>query len=114
MVTGRRVAAEADTQQPLSLSFNLFPVQGHSCGAWRACFAGEKVAGCWAFAAAFGPAGSGAGGFRDTGGCAEVGADVAKPPADPVRCQGPGGAGVFLPGPAEVCGQGPGEQELGV
>jgi hypothetical protein len=60
------------------------------------------------------PSASGAGGFRDTGGCSQVATDVAKPAADPARCQRPGGIGVFLPGAAEVAGQGPGEQELGV
>ncbi len=72
------------------------------------------MAGCRAFAAAFGPAGAGAGGFRDTGGCAQLAADVAKPAADPARGQRPGGAGLFLPWPAEIGGQGAGEQELGV
>ena len=72
------------------------------------------MAGCWAFAAAFGPAGPGAGGFRDTGGCSQAGADVAEPPADPSGGQRPGGIGLFLPGAAEICGQGPCEQELGV
>lgn len=79
-----------------------------------ACFAGEQVAGSWAFGAAFGPAGPGAGGFRDTGGCPQAGVDVAKAPADPSRSQRPGGIGLFLPGPAQAGGQGPGEQELGV
>ena len=41
-------------------------------------------------------------------------ADVAKSPADPARGQRPGGIGLFLPGPAQAVGQGPGEQELGV
>jgi hypothetical protein len=72
------------------------------------------VAGSWAFAAAFGPAGSGAGGFRDTGGCPQAMADVAKSAADPGRCQRPGGIRLFLPGPAQAVGEGPGEQELGV
>jgi hypothetical protein len=54
------------------------------------------------------------GGFRDTGGCAQLSADVAKPAADPARGQRPGGIGLLLPGAAEVTGQGPGEQELGV
>src|SRR5437773_2969982 len=73
------------SKQALSLSFNLFPGQHRLGCAWHVCFAGEKVAGCWAFAAAFGPAGPGAGGFRDTGGRPQAGADVAKPPADPSR-----------------------------
>ena len=98
----------------LSLSFNLFPGQRRVCCAWHVGFAGEEVPGCWAFAAAFGSAGSGPGGFRDTGGCPEVAADVAKSAADPAGGQRPGGIGLFLPGPAEAGGQGAGEQELGV
>ena len=98
----------------LSLSFNLFPGQRRFYCARYVGFAGEQVARSWAFGAAFGPAGPGAGGFRDTGGCAQLPADVAKPAADPARCQRPGGIGLFLPGPAEIGGQGPGEQELGV
>ena len=98
----------------LSLSFNLFPGQRRVRCARRVGFAWKQVAGCWAFAAAFGPAWSGAGGFRDTGRGAEVAADVAKPAADPTWCQRPGGIGLFLPGPTEFGGQGPGEQELGV
>src|SRR5712691_1840989 len=47
-----------------SLSFNLLPGQRRVCFAWFDGFAGEEVPGCWAFAAAFGPAGAGAGGFR--------------------------------------------------
>ena len=45
---------------------------------------------------------------------AEVGADVAEPPADAARGERPGGVGVLLPGAAEVAGEGAGEQELGV
>ena len=71
------------------------------------------MAGSWAFAAAFGPSGPGSGGFRDTGGCSQVAADVAKPPADPAGWQRAGRIGVLFPGPAEVGGQGTGEQELG-
>src|SRR5712672_4426215 len=88
----------------LDLSFNLFPGQRCVCCARHVGFAWEEVPGCWAFAAAFGPAGSRPGGFRDTGGCPEVAADVAKSPADPARRQGPGGIGLFLPWPAEAGG----------
>ena len=48
------------------------------------------------------------------GGCPQATADVAKSPADPARGQRPGGIGLFLPGPAQAVGQGPGELELGV
>src|SRR5205823_1021474 len=96
-----------------NLSFNLLPGQRDVGGARHIGFSGEKVAGCWAFAAAFGPAWPGPGGFRDTGGGSQAGADVAKPPADPAWCQRTGRIGVLLPGPAEVGGQGTGEQELG-
>ena len=85
-------------RQALCLSFNLFPGQYRFRCAWHACFAGEKVAGSWAFAAAFGPAGSGAGGFRDTGGCPQAGADVAKPPADSSRGRRQAGSGCFSQG----------------
>ena len=118
LLRGLSARPEADfmnmVERAVSLSFNLFPGQHRFRCAWHACFAGEKVAGSWAFAAAFGPAGPGAGGFRDTGGCPQAGADVAKPPADPSRGQRPGGIGLFLPGAAEVGGQGAGEEELGV
>jgi hypothetical protein len=107
-------ARSTETYEFIStVSFNLLPGQCRVGGARHAGFAGEQVAGCWAFAAAFGPAGPGAGGFRDTGGWSRVAADVAKPPADPARWQRTGRIGVLFPGPAEVGGQGTGEQELG-
>ena len=110
----RCIFAWASPHHTFSLSFNLFPVQSMVCRARHVGFAGKKVAGSWAFAAAFGPAGAGAGGFRDTGGCPQLAADVAKPPPDPARRQRPGGIGLFLPGPPEAACQGPGKQELGV
>src|SRR5579875_597915 len=64
--------------------------------------------------AAPGSSGAGPGGFRETGGGAEAGADVAEPPADPSGGQRPGGVGLVLPGAAQVSGQGAGEEELGV
>jgi hypothetical protein len=59
------------------------------------------------------PAGACASGFGNTGRAGEVGADVPEPPSDPGRGE-PVGACGFLPGPAEVFGEGPGEPELGV
>lgn len=47
------------------------------------------MAGCGAAEGAFGPAGSGPGGFRNTGGGAELAAGVRKPAADPSGCQRP-------------------------
>ena len=67
-----------------------------------------------ALAAAFGSAWPRAGGFRDTSRGAQGAADVPEPPADPARGERPVRVGVFLPGPAQVGGEGAGEQELGV
>src|ERR1039458_7624732 len=48
------------------------------------------------------------------GGCSQVRADVAEPAADSSGGERASGGGVFLPGAAEVGGQRPGEEELGV
>jgi hypothetical protein len=72
-----------DVSRALDLTFNLLPGRGRIRGARHVGFAWEKVAGRGACAASFGPAGTGPGGFRDTGGGADLGADVAEPPADP-------------------------------
>src|SRR6266498_824974 len=56
---GERLSQVRDAVTLLSLSFNLFPGQRRFRCARHVGFAGEKVAGCWAFAASFGPAGAG-------------------------------------------------------
>src|SRR5258707_8090132 len=96
-----------------TLSFRPCAVRG-GCFGVVAGFGGEGVAGCGAFAAVFGPAGAGPGGFGNTGGRAQAGADVAEPAADSSGGERAAGVRVFLPGAAEVGGEGAGEAELGV
>src|SRR6266704_2840563 len=103
----------ASSRKSLSLSFNLLPVGWRVCFVAVAGFLGYRVAGCRAAGGAFGPAGTGPGGFSDTGGAAQAGPDVRKPAADPAGWQGSGRVGPPFPGAAQVGGERAGEQQLG-
>lgn len=74
----------------------------------------DVVAGCPVFVLGAGwLSGADTSGLGNTGQAGKAGADVPESTADPGRGE-PAGGGGFLPGPAEVHDEGPGEPELGV
>src|ERR1700678_2493837 len=112
--TGWAVGRRQFPGYALSLGFNLRLLGGAVLVVLFAGFLGDRVAGCRAAGGAFGASGSGPSGFRDMCRGADLAADVPEPAADPAGGGRPSGAGWFLPGAAQVTGQRPGDQQLGV